>query len=35
MANGDDILVDRALSEDQIDAFVDGRFFAGGEYSIY
>lgn len=35
VANGDDILVDRALSAEQIDAFVDGRFFAGGEYAIY
>lgn len=35
IANGDDILVERGLSEQQIDEFVDGRFFAGGEYSIY
>jgi len=33
--NGDDILVERKLSEEQINAFVDGRFFVGGEYSIY
>ncbi|MGQ4273882.1 ABC transporter substrate-binding protein [Terrihabitans sp. B22-R8] len=33
--NGDDILTDRRLSDEQIDQFVDGRFFAGGEYSIY
>jgi sulfonate transport system substrate-binding protein len=33
--NGDDILVDRRLSDEQIDAFVDERFFAGGEFSIY
>jgi len=35
VANGDDILVDKALTDDEIDAFVDERFFAGGEYSIY
>lgn len=35
IANGDDILVDRRLSDEQIDAFVDGRFFAGGKYSVY
>lgn len=35
IANGDDILVDRRLSEEQIDAFVDSRFFAGGQYSVY
>ncbi|MFG1302259.1 ABC transporter substrate-binding protein [Xanthobacter sp. V3C-3] len=35
VANGDDILAERSLTEAQIDAFIDGRFFAGGEYSIY
>jgi ABC-type nitrate/sulfonate/bicarbonate transport system substrate-binding protein len=35
IANGDDILVDRRLTEAQIDAFVDERFFAGGKYSVY
>lgn len=35
IANGDDILVDRRLSDEQIDDFIDGRFFAGGEFSIY
>ena len=35
VANGDDILIDRALTDEQIDAFVDERFFAGGEYTIY
>lgn len=31
----DDILKSRHLSDQQIDAFVDKRFFQGGEYSIY
>jgi ABC-type nitrate/sulfonate/bicarbonate transport system substrate-binding protein len=35
VANGDDILVERNLSDEQIDRFIDGRFFVGGEYSIY
>lgn len=35
IANGDDILTDRRLTDAQIDAFVDQRFFAGGEYSVY
>jgi ABC-type nitrate/sulfonate/bicarbonate transport system substrate-binding protein len=35
IANGDDILVDRNLSNEQIDAFIDGRFFIGGDHSIY
>ncbi|MDR1854608.1 MAG: ABC transporter substrate-binding protein [Azoarcus sp.] len=35
VANGDDILVDKQLSEKQIDDFVDGKFFAGGSHSIY
>lgn len=32
---GDDILGERSLTSTQVDAFVDGRFFAGGAYSIY
>lgn len=35
IANGDDILTDRALSDEQIHAFVDERFFAGGSHSVY
>ncbi|MGF9567227.1 ABC transporter substrate-binding protein [Neorhizobium sp. BT27B] len=35
VANGDDILTERALSNEQIHAFVDERFFAGGSHSIY
>lgn len=35
VANGDDILSERRLSDDQVDAFIDGRFFVGGDYSIY
>ncbi len=35
VANGDDILSEHRLSNEQVDAFIDGRFFAGGEYSIY
>ncbi|MFG1378644.1 ABC transporter substrate-binding protein [Xanthobacter autotrophicus] len=35
VANGDDILAERGLTEAQIDAFIDGRFFVGGQYSIY
>ncbi len=35
VANGDDILTEKALSGEQIDQFVDGRFFQGGAYSIY
>lgn len=35
VAQGDDILIERQLSATDIDGFVDGRFFAGGEYSIY
>ncbi len=35
IANGDDILSERKLTDAQIDAFVDGRFFAGGTHSIY
>lgn len=33
--NGDDILAERGLTSAQIDAFIDGRFFVGGQYSIY
>jgi hypothetical protein len=32
---GDDILTEKQLSSVQIDEFVDARFFAGGEYSVY
>ncbi|PLZ00613.1 nitrate ABC transporter substrate-binding protein [Burkholderia sp. WAC0059] len=35
VAHGDDILSERHLSDGQIDAMVDGRFFAGGKYSAY
>ncbi|MDR3162574.1 MAG: ABC transporter substrate-binding protein [Helicobacteraceae bacterium] len=35
VANGDDILVDRKLTDAQIDKFIDGRFFVGGSHSIY
>ncbi len=35
VANGDDILAERQLSDEQVNAFVDGRFFVGGPYSIY
>jgi ABC-type nitrate/sulfonate/bicarbonate transport system substrate-binding protein len=34
-ANGDDILGERRLTDEQIDAFVARQFFAGGQYSIY
>ncbi len=33
--NGDDILNERRLSDEKVDQFVDGRFFVGGQYSIY
>ncbi|TKT76306.1 ABC transporter substrate-binding protein [Aquamicrobium sp. LC103] len=33
--NGDDILVDRRLSDTEIDDFIDERFFAGGQFSVY
>ncbi|MFG1433151.1 ABC transporter substrate-binding protein [Xanthobacter sp. V2C-8] len=33
--HGDDILAERGLTAPQIDAFIDGRFFVGGQYSIY
>jgi sulfonate transport system substrate-binding protein len=35
VANGDDILNERRLTDEQVDAFIDGRFFAGGAFSIY
>jgi ABC-type nitrate/sulfonate/bicarbonate transport system substrate-binding protein len=35
LAHGDEILADHHLTDDQIDAFVDRRFFQGGEYSVY
>ncbi|ACB94325.1 ABC transporter substrate-binding protein [Beijerinckia indica] len=35
VANGDDILSERRLSDEQVDAFIDGRFFVGGSHSIY
>jgi hypothetical protein len=34
-ANGDDILNDRNLTDEQLDAFIARQFFAGGKYSIY
>jgi ABC-type nitrate/sulfonate/bicarbonate transport system substrate-binding protein len=33
--NGDDFLIRKHLSYEQINAFVDRRFFKGGQYSIY
>lgn len=33
--HGDDILADKRLSDAQIDAFIDGKFFLGGSHSIY
>lgn len=33
--HGDDVFTDRRLSEQQIAEFVDGKFFKGGQYSIY
>lgn len=33
--HGDDILKSRHLSNEQIQAFIDRRFFRGGDYSIY
>jgi hypothetical protein len=32
---GDDILTERKLSDDQIEKFVDARFFGKAEYSVY
>jgi sulfonate transport system substrate-binding protein len=33
--NGDDFLKKKSLTDRQVEAFVDRRFFRGGEYSIY
>lgn len=33
--NNDDFLIKKSLSDQQINEFVDSRFFKGGEYSIY
>ena len=33
--HGDDILNERRLSDTQVDAFVDGKFFVGGSHTIY
>lgn len=33
--HGDDILATRSLTDQQIDAFVDRRFFKGGSHSVY
>ncbi|MCX8999868.1 ABC transporter substrate-binding protein [Rhizobiaceae bacterium BDR2-2] len=35
VANGDDILNERRLSDERVDEVVQARFFVGGEYSIY
>ncbi|MDR6951324.1 ABC-type nitrate/sulfonate/bicarbonate transport system substrate-binding protein [Ancylobacter sp. 3268] len=35
IAHGDDVFTDRKLSQQDIATFVDGKFFKGGEYSIY
>ncbi|MDR2638557.1 MAG: ABC transporter substrate-binding protein [Helicobacteraceae bacterium] len=35
IANGDDILTQKSLTDKEVDDFIDGRFFAGGSYSIY
>nr|WP_294555486.1 ABC transporter substrate-binding protein [uncultured Rhodopila sp.] len=35
LAHGDEILADHHLTDAQIDAFVDRRFFQGGDYSVY
>ncbi|CAH2599940.1 ABC transporter substrate-binding protein [Rhodovastum atsumiense] len=35
IAQGDDILGRRPLSDDVIEGFVDGRFFRGGSHSVY
>ena len=35
IAHGDDVFTDRKLNQQQIAEFVDGKFFKGGEYSIY
>jgi hypothetical protein len=33
--HGDDILNERKLPDDKVDAFVARQFFSGGAYSIY
>jgi sulfonate transport system substrate-binding protein len=35
LAHGDEILADHHLTDEQLDTFVDRRFFQGGEYSVY
>jgi ABC-type nitrate/sulfonate/bicarbonate transport system substrate-binding protein len=35
IANGDDILTQKSLTDKEVDAFIDERFFAGGSHSIY
>ncbi|MDR2081344.1 MAG: ABC transporter substrate-binding protein [Campylobacteraceae bacterium] len=35
IANGDDILTQKSLTDKEVDAFIDGRFFHGGSHSIY
>lgn len=35
IANGDDILSQKSLSDKEIDAFIDGRFYVGGSHTIY
>lgn len=35
IANGDDILSERKLTDAQVDSFIDGRFFVGGSHTIY
>ncbi|MDR2033117.1 MAG: ABC transporter substrate-binding protein [Helicobacteraceae bacterium] len=35
IANGDDILTQKSLTDKEVDEFIDGRFFAGGSHSIY
>jgi ABC-type nitrate/sulfonate/bicarbonate transport system substrate-binding protein len=35
IANGDDILTQKSLTDKEVDAFIDGRFFVGGSYSVY
>ncbi|MDR1975732.1 MAG: ABC transporter substrate-binding protein [Campylobacteraceae bacterium] len=35
VANGDDILTQKSLTDKEVDEFIDGKFFAGGSHSIY
>ncbi|MDR2635544.1 MAG: ABC transporter substrate-binding protein [Campylobacteraceae bacterium] len=35
IANGDDILTQKSLTDKEVDEFIDGKFFAGGSHSIY